>query len=95
MIMKDISFVLVIQCDDNAHDACKALIGNYDVSDEKQEILNEVTNSWNNWNITDTILDPNIWFNELYNLSLKFKRIKVKYEKYEDELKARVFDVLP
>ena len=46
--MTDISFVLVIQCDDNAHDACKALIGNYDVSDEKQEILNEVTNSWNN-----------------------------------------------
>ena len=28
-------------------------------------------------------------------MNLKFKKIKAKYEKYEDERKAHVFDVLP
>ena len=31
----------------------------------------------------------------LYNLNLKFNNIKAKYEKYEDKLKAHVFNVLP
>ena len=57
------------------------MIYKYEVSDEKQESLNEVTNRWNNCKIKDTILDPYIWFNELYNLNLKFKKIKAKYEK--------------
>ena len=43
-----------------------------------------MTNKWNNCNIKDTSLDPDIWFNELYNLDLKFKKIKENYEKDED-----------
>ena len=54
-----------------------------------------MTNRWNNCKIKDTSLYPDIWFNELYNLNLKFNKIEAKYEKYEDKLKAHVFDVLP
>ena len=50
----------------------------YEVPDEKLEILNEVTNIWNNFSIKDIIQDPDIWFNELYNLDLKFNKIKKK-----------------
>ena len=46
--------------------------------------LNEVTNRWTNFKIKDTSLDPDIWFNELYNLNLKLNKIKEKYEKDED-----------
>ena len=53
----------------------------YEVPDEKQDILNEVKNRWNNCKVKDAIHDPEIWFNELYNLNLKFKKIKKKYEK--------------
>ena len=31
---------------------------------------------------------------ELSILNFRFKKIKAKYEKYEDEIKAHVFDVL-
>ena len=48
----------------------------------------------NNCKIKGASLDPDIWFNELYNLNLKFNKIKSKYEKYEDGLKARIFDIL-
>ena len=65
------------------------------MSDDNQDILNEVTKRWNNYRIKDTSQDPDIWFDELYNLNLKFKTIKTKYEKYEDYLKAHVFDFLP
>ena len=57
--------------------------------------MHVVTNRYNNYNIRDTILDPDIWFNELYNFNLTFKKIKESYEKDEDELRADVFDVLP
>ena len=40
IILTDIPFCLVIQCDENAHDAWKALIYKYEVSDEKQESFN-------------------------------------------------------
>ena len=63
------------------------------MSDDKQESLYEVTNRWNNCDIKETSLDPDIWFNKLYNLNLRFKSIKPNYEKYEDELKAHLFDV--
>ena len=53
-----------------------------------------MTNRWNNCNIRNTSLDLYIWFNELYNLNLKFKDIKEKYEKYEDKPKAYIFNVL-
>ena len=94
MSLADISFGMVRKCDENAHDARKALIDKYVLSDEKQESLNEVTNMWNNYNIKDTIIDPDIWFNELYNSNPQFNNINENYEKYEDELKAHVFDVL-
>ena len=64
------------------------------MSDEKQERLNEVTNRWNNWRINDTSQDPDIWFNEFYNLNLKLNKIKSKYKRYEDEIKAHIFGVL-
>ena len=54
-----------------------------------------MTNWWKNCRIKDTSQDPEIWFNELYILNLKFNNIKDKYEKYEDEMKAHIFDVLP
>ena len=46
--LTDIDFVLVRQCDLNAHDAWKVLIGKYEVLDDNQESLNEVTNTCNN-----------------------------------------------
>ena len=91
----DIPFVLVRHCDENSHDAWKALIEKYEVSYDNKEILNEVTNMWNNFNIKYTSIDPYDWFNEMYNLNLKFKKIKAKYEKNEEKLKSHVFDVLP
>ena len=36
-----------------------------------------------------------IWFNNPFNLNLKFKQIKATYDKDEDELKSHVFDILP
>ena len=46
---------------------------------------------WIKCSINDTSQDTDIWFNELYNLNLKFNNIKAKYEKYEDKLKSHVF----
>ena len=92
--LTDIPFGLVKQCDENAQESWKDIIDKYEVSDEKQESLNEATNRWNNCNIKDTSLDPETWFNEIYTLNLRFKNIKSKYDNYEYELKAPVFDVL-
>ena len=91
----DIPFGLARQCNENSHEAWKALIEKYEVPDETQDSLNEVTNIWNNFRIKDTSQDPDIWSNEIFNLNLKFEKIKAKYEKYEDYMKAHVFDVLP
>ena len=95
IILTDILFGLVRHCDESENEAWKDLIEKYEVTDEKQDILNEVTNKWNNFRIKETSQDPYSWFNELYNLNLKFKSIKEKYKKYEDKLKANIFDVLP
>ena len=91
----EITFRLFRQCDDNAHNAWEFLIDKYELKDEKQEILSEVTNRWNNSSIKDTSQDTDIWFNYLYNLNLKFKKIKATYGKYKDKRKAHFFDVLP
>ena len=72
-----------------------ALIDKYEVSEEKKESLNEVTNMWNAFRIKNTIQYLDIWFNELFNLNLNFIKIMVKYDKEEDDIKAHVFDVLP
>ena len=71
-----IPFGLVRQRDENAHEYWKALIDKYEVSDEYQESLNEVTNRCNNCRINDTNQDLEIWFNELFNLNFKLKKIK-------------------
>ena len=55
----------------------------------------EFTNRWNTCRIKNTSQDTDIWFNELYNLNLKFNKIKEKYEKDEYEMRAHVFEVLP
>ena len=41
--------------------------------------------------IKDTSQDHNMWFNEIFNLNLKFKKIEEKYDKDESEIKAHVF----
>ena len=71
----------MIQCNKNAHEAWRELIDKYEVSDEKQESLNEVTHIWNSCRIKDTIQDPDIWFNELFNLNLRLKKIRVNMRK--------------
>ena len=43
----------------------------------------------------DTSQDPNIWLNDLYNLSLKSKYIKEKHKEYEYEMNPHIYDVLP
>ena len=83
IIFTDTPSGLVRQCDDNSHESWKDLIGNFEVSDDKQEGLNLVTNRWNNCSIKDTSQDPDIWFNKLFNLNLKLKKTKEKYEKDE------------
>ena len=90
-----VPFGLTRNCNESAHEACKAQIDKYILLDEKQESLNKVTNRWKICRIKDTSQYPDIWFNELFNLNLKFKKIKAKYEEYEDEIKAQVFDFLP
>ena len=65
------------------------------MSYKKQESLNKVTKRLNNFRINDKSKDPDMCFNELFNLNLKFKEIKTKYDKYEDDLKVQVLDVLP
>ena len=65
IILIDIPFGLVRNCYENSQDELKALVDKYEVSDQKQEILNEVTKRWNNCKTKDTILDPDIRFNEL------------------------------
>ena len=82
--LTDIPSGLVRKCGENSHVSQKALIEKYEVSYEKQESLNEVTNRQNKCRINDTSQDPDIWFNELCNLNLKFKKIKAKYENDED-----------
>ena len=62
--LTEISFGLVKQYDKNAHYAWKALIHRYEVSNENQDTLNEVTNRWNNCSIKDTSQDTDIWSNE-------------------------------
>ena len=74
--LTDIPFGLVKQCDENAQESWKDIIDKYEVSDEKQEILNEPTNRWNNCRIKDTSKYPDILFNGLFNLNLKFKKIQ-------------------
>ena len=71
--------MLVKQCDEISHESWKVLIDKYEVLDENQESLNEITNRWNNFRIKETSQNPDIWFNEIFSLNLKFNHIKSKY----------------
>ena len=71
IILTDITFGMVRQCNKNWNEAWKALIYKYAVSDEKLGSLNEVTNRWTTCRIKYTSQDPDIWFNELYNLNFQ------------------------
>ena len=42
---------------------------------------------WNTCRVKEKIQDPYIWFNELYNVNLKLKKIKEKMR--------NIFDILP
>ena len=59
------------QCDENAHESCKTIIDKYEVSDEKQDSLNEVTSRWNNLRIKDTSQDYDICFNDIFKPQFK------------------------
>ena len=77
---------LVRQCDDNSDVFWKAFISNYEVSHEKQQSLNVVTKQVEQLQYKDTSQDPDIVFNGLYNLNLKFKKIKAKYKNMNTNL---------
>ena len=79
-----ILFGLVSQWNDNPHEVCMSLILKYEVSKEKQEIINEVTNRWNTFRNKDTSQYPRICFNELDNLNLNLNNNKVNYERDKD-----------
>ena len=81
IILKYAPFGLVMQCNEYVHKAWKALIEKYEVSEEKKR-FNDVMNRWNNYMIKYTSQDHNIWFNELFHVNLKLKKIKAKYKKY-------------
>ena len=57
-------------------ESCMELIDKYEVSEEKQEILNEITSRWNTYRIKEANQNPDIWFNEVYDLNFKFNKIK-------------------
>ena len=67
---------MVIHYNENEHEYRMEIIHKYEASEEKQEVLNEVTNRSNIFMIKVTSQYPDIWFNELYNLNLKFDEIK-------------------
>ena len=71
---------MVSHCNENAHELWMALVEKYEVSEEKH--LNGVTNRWNTCIIKDTSQYLDILFNEIYDLNLKFNKIKEKYDKY-------------
>ena len=54
-----------------------------------------MTTKWKIFRIKGTYQYPDICFNELFHLDLKFKKIKAKYEKDEDEMKSHLFVVPP
>ena len=90
-----INFGMMSQCNNNSHESWEELIEKYQVSDEKQESLNKVKNTWKKCSTKDRSQDLGIWLNKLYDFNAKLKKIKRKHEKYKDDMKAHVFDVLP
>ena len=88
-------FDLIMEADENAHKAWELLLRKYEVSDEKQESLTDVTDEWHKSKLGSVKMDPDDWFSTLYRINKKFGRIKKEYEKDEDTLKAHVLVNLP
>ena len=89
------AFDLIQEADENAHKAWKLLLRKYEVSDEKQESLTDVTDEWNKSKLESVKMDPDDWFSTLFRINKKFGRIKKEYEKDEDTMKAHVLVNLP
>ena len=88
-------FDLILEADENAHKAWKLLLNKYEVSDEKQESLTDVTKEWNSAKLESVRVDPDDWFSTLFRINKKFGKIKKEYEKDEDTMKAHVLVDLP
>ena len=84
-----------MEADGNAHLAWKILLNKFEVSEQKQESLTDVTMEWAACKLLSTKMDPDNWFSELYHINQKFRKIKPEYEKDEDSIKAHVISNLP
>ena len=89
------AFSVIQEADSNAHEAWKLLLDKYDVSSQKQNSLTDVTEEWNNSRLGSVKVDPDDWFPYLYQVNAKFKKIKAKYGKDDDQIKAHVLVNLP
>ena len=76
IILTDITFRLVRQCNENVPESWMALIDKYTVLEKRKSSLNKVTNMWNTCRIKGISQDPEIRFNELYTLYFRFNKIK-------------------
>ena len=88
-------FDLILEANENAHEAWKLLLNKYAVSDEKQESLTDVTKEWNSAKLASVRVDPDDWFSTLFRINKKFGKIKTQYEKDDDAMKAHVLVNLP
>ena len=59
-------FDLILEANENAHEAWKLLLNKYEVSDEKQESLTDVTKEWNSAKLESVRIDPDDWFSKLF-----------------------------
>ena len=84
------AFSVIQEADGNAHEAWKLLLDKYDVLSQKQNSLTDVTEEWNNSRLSSVKVDPDDWFTYLYRVNAKFKKIKTKYGKDDDQIKPRV-----
>ena len=88
-------FNLILEAKEDAHKAWKILLNKYEVSNEKQESLTDVTIEWGACTLDGIRTDPDMWFSELFRINEKFEKIKVEYKKDEDSIKAHVIACLP
>ena len=88
-------FNLIMEAKEDAHKAWKILLNKYEVSNEKQESLTDVTIERGACTLDGTRTDPDLWFSELFRINSKFDRIKKEYKKDEDSIKAHVITWLP
>ena len=88
-------FNLIQEANEVAHLAWKILLNKYEVSDEKQESLTDVTEEWNSSSLRSTKIDPDDWFSVLFLINSRFEKIKKEYKKDDDSMKAHVLVNIP